>query len=158
MHSSMYLWACASSLREGVSWKVVWGLRPEAFRCFRCGEEGTRRTYSSLRMRNRQKKIREAREISDVPETQSPELRRDPGCTSYWPTADIWGQIKLRRAAIFSTGVPQEFSKHVTRDYLARGTDLFSLRLSNKKMTTHNKTIAIQYEWIKIIPIFWSDQ
>ena len=34
-----------------------------------------------------------------------------------------------------------------------RGTDLFSLILSNKKMTTANTTIVILCEWIKIIPI-----
>ena len=30
-----------------------------------------------------------------------------------------------------STGVLQEFLKHAIPDYLVRGTDLFSLRLSN---------------------------
>ena len=48
------------------------------------------------------------------------------------------------------------FKKHAISDYLVRGTDLLSLRLSNLKMTTAN-TIAIQCEWIKIIPIFLSD-
>ena len=43
----------------------------------------------------------------------------------------------------FSTSVPQEFFKHAMPDYLIRGTDLFSFRLSNKKMTTANTTIAI---------------
>ena len=35
----------------------------------------------------------------------------------------------------FSPGGLQEFLKHATPDYLIRGTDLFFLRLSNKKMT-----------------------
>ena len=48
----------------------------------------------------------------------------------------------------------REFLKHAIPDYLVRSTDLFSLRLSNKKLTTANITIAIQCEWIKIIPIF----
>ena len=38
--------------------------------------------------------------------------------------------------------MPQEFLKHAIPDYLVRGTDLFSLRLSNKKMTTANTTIV----------------
>ena len=37
---------------------------------------------------------------------------------------------------------------------LLRGTDPFSLRLSNRKRTTANTTVAIQCEWLKIIPIF----
>ena len=40
----------------------------------------------------------------------------------------------------FSTSVPQEFLTHVVPDYFVRGTDLFSLRLSNFKMTTANTT------------------
>ena len=43
----------------------------------------------------------------------------------------------------FSTVVPQEFLKHAMPDYLARGTDLFSLKLSGKKMTTVNTAIAV---------------
>ena len=31
----------------------------------------------------------------------------------------------------FSTGVPHKFLKHAIPDYLVRGTDIFSLRLSN---------------------------
>ena len=46
----------------------------------------------------------------------------------------------------FSTGVPQEFLKHAVADYLVWGTDLLSLRLSNKKMTMANTTIAIGYK------------
>ena len=34
----------------------------------------------------------------------------------------------------YSTGVPQEFLKHAIPDYLVRGTDLFSLTLSNRKI------------------------
>ena len=41
----------------------------------------------------------------------------------------------------FSIGVPEELLKHAIPDYLVRGTDLFSLRLS-KKMTAAN-TIAV---------------
>ena len=58
----------------------------------------------------------------------------------------------------FSTSVLQEFLKHAIPDYLVWGTDLFSLRLLNKKMTTANTTVAVQCEWIKIIPIFLSDR
>ena len=43
----------------------------------------------------------------------------------------------------FSTSVPQEFIKHAIPDYLVRGTDLFSLRSSNKKITTANTTITV---------------
>ena len=46
----------------------------------------------------------------------------------------------------FQTGVPQEFLKHAIPDYLVRGTDLLSLRLSNKKMTTGNTATAIEYK------------
>ena len=54
----------------------------------------------------------------------------------------------------FSTGVPQEIVKQARPDCLVRGTDLFSLRLSNRKMTTANTTLAVQCEGIKIISIF----
>ena len=57
----------------------------------------------------------------------------------------------------FSTSVLQEFLKHAIPDYLVKGTDIFFLWLSNKKMTTTNTTIAVWCEWIKIIPIFLSD-
>ena len=53
-----------------------------------------------------------------------------------------------------STSVPQEFLKHAVPDYVVRGTHLFSLRFSNKTMTTANTTLAVWYEQIKIIPIF----
>ena len=46
----------------------------------------------------------------------------------------------------FSTGVLQEFLKHAIPDCVVRGTDLFSLRLSNKNNDTANTTIAIQCE------------
>ena len=36
----------------------------------------------------------------------------------------------------------QEFLKPAIPDYLVRGADLFSLRLSNKKMTTANTTVV----------------
>ena len=42
--------------------------------------------------------------------------------------------------------------------WLVRGTDLFSLRLSNEKMTTANTTTTVLCEWINIIPMFLSDQ
>ena len=52
------------------------------------------------------------------------------------------GSYQVRQR--FSTGVPQEFLKHAVPDYLVKGTDLFSLRLSNlKKKTAANTTIAI---------------
>ena len=54
----------------------------------------------------------------------------------------------------FSTGALREFPKCTVSDYLVRGTDLFSLRLSNKKMATANTTVAIWCDQIKIIPIF----
>ena len=41
------------------------------------------------------------------------------------------------------SGAPQEFLKHEIPDYVEKGTDLFSLRLSNQKMTIANITIAI---------------
>ena len=51
-----------------------------------------------------------------------------------------------------SVGVPQqarwcatEFFKNATPDYLVRGTDLLSLRLSNKKMTTANESKLYLY-------------
>ena len=50
--------------------------------------------------------------------------------------------------------MPQEFWKHAIPDCVVRGTDLFSLRVSDKKMTTANTRRAIQCEWIKIMPIF----
>ena len=37
--------------------------------------------------------------------------------------------------------MPQDFLKHAIPDYLVRGTDLFSLRLSNKKMTAANTAL-----------------
>ena len=52
------------------------------------------------------------------------------------------------------TSVPQEFLKHAISDYVVRDTDLFSLRLSNKKkMTMANTTITIWWECIKTISI-----
>ena len=56
----------------------------------------------------------------------------------------------------FSTGVLQEFVEHAVPDYLCRGTDLFFLRLSNKKMTTAN-TIAIAVTESKLCLFFLSD-
>ena len=41
---------------------------------------------------------------------------------------------------------PQEVLKHATPDCLVRGTDLSSLRLSKKNMTTANTTVAVQWE------------
>ena len=52
------------------------------------------------------------------------------------------------------TGGLQEFWKHAAPEYLVRGADFFSPRLSNEKMTPANTTISFQDEWIKIIPIF----
>ena len=42
--------------------------------------------------------------------------------------------------------MPQEFLKHAVTDYLVRSTDFFSLRLSNKRRTTANTTIAVKCE------------
>ena len=53
----------------------------------------------------------------------------------------------------FSTLVLQELLKHAIPDYLISDTDLFSLRLLNKTVTTAN-TIGVWCERIKIIPIF----
>ena len=39
----------------------------------------------------------------------------------------------------FSTGVPQGFLKHAVPDCLVRGTDLFSLRLSNYKRNDNSQ-------------------
>ena len=44
--------------------------------------------------------------------------------------------------------------KHEAPAYSVRGTDLFSLRLPNKQMTTASKTVTFACEWIKIISIF----
>ena len=46
----------------------------------------------------------------------------------------------------FSNAVPQVLLKHAVPAYLVRGTDLFSVRLSNKKIITTNTKIAIWYE------------
>ena len=59
----------------------------------------------------------------------------------------------MRLAQGFAAHVPQESLKHAVLDALVWGTDLFSLRLTDNKMTT-----AIHCEQIKIIPIFLSDQ
>lgn len=50
------------------------------------------------------------------------------------------------------TSVQQESLRHAMPDFLVRG--LFSLRLSNGKMTTANTAIATWCEWIKIILFF----
>ena len=46
----------------------------------------------------------------------------------------------------FSSSVQQEILKHAIPDYLLRATDLFTLRLSNKKMTIANTIITIWCE------------
>ena len=48
----------------------------------------------------------------------------------------------------------QEFLTHAISDYWVRGTDLFSLKLSNKKMRKANTIVALQCEWIKIYLFF----
>lgn len=53
----------------------------------------------------------------------------------------------------YHTGMPQELLKDAISDYLVMGTDLFSFKLSNGKMTTTNIIIAVWCEWIKKIPI-----
>ena len=47
---------------------------------------------------------------------------------------------------LFSTSMPQEFLTRAVADYLVGDTDLFSLSLSNREMTTAKKTIAIWCE------------
>ena len=60
--------------------------------------------------------------------------------------------LHIKLLQLFWTGMPQhtgalqELLKHAIADYSVRGTDLFSLRFSNKTMTTANTTIAIWYE------------
>ena len=58
----------------------------------------------------------------------------------------------------FPTGALQKSLKHAIPASLIKDNDLFSLRLSNKKMTTANTAIAMWCEGIKIIPIFLSDR
>ena len=62
--------------------------------------------------------------------------------------------IAIFSRAVWHTGVPKEFLKRVIPDYLVRGTDLFSLRLSDLKMATANTTVAVNCERTNIIPIF----
>ena len=62
------------------------------------------------------------------------------------PTSGLLPEKKIKTVLLnlgqqFSTDVPQEFLKHMTRDYLFRSTNRFSPRLSNKKMTTLNTTL-----------------
>ena len=68
----------------------------------------------------------------------------------------LWQRFST--GAPWYTGVPQEFLKPATPDYLVRDTDLFSLRLLNKKVKTANTAIYVWYEWIKIIPILFFTQ
>ena len=51
----------------------------------------------------------------------------------------------------WQTSVPQEFLKNAIPDYLVRGTDPFSLRLSNKKMT--KAALAGVAQWIERQPV-----
>ena len=68
------------------------------------------------------------------------------------PSSRIILHVPLRLAQRFSTRGLQECLKHAIPAYLVRGTDLFSLSLSNfKKMTTANTTIAVCCEWIQVI-------
>ena len=61
------------------------------------------------------------------------------------PPKTMWPAIFNRRAArMFKTCTTWLFSQ---------GTELLSLRLSNKKLTTANTTIAIRSEWIQITPL-----
>ena len=53
--------------------------------------------------------------------------------------------INSSKAAI-SNKCATRILKHPTPDYLVRSTELFSLRLSNKKMTAANTTRAVRYE------------
>ena len=84
----------------------------------------------------------------------------DSNRSSPWPR-NVWLECRIQRSSSFyssrpvifqlvsckrHTGAPQDFLSHAIPDYLVRGTDLFSLRLSNKKMTTAYTTITIQCE------------
>ena len=63
---------------------------------------------------------------------------------------ELWHLLKI---AIFHW-TPREFLKHAIPDDLVKGTHLFSLWLSNKKLTTANTSIAFQCEGIEVIPMF----
>ena len=65
-------------------------------------------------------------------------------------------QLKsLPKSAIFNCCATSIFKTCNTWPiYLVRGTDLFSIRLSNKMPRT-NSTVAIRCEWIKIILFFF---
>ena len=50
----------------------------------------------------------------------------------------VFLEQRISTATPRHTSVPQESLKHAMPDYLVRGTDLFSLRLSSEKMTRAN--------------------
>ena len=60
---------------------------------------------------------------------------------------------KLHKTAIFNQCATR-ILKHAISDYLVRGTSLFSLRLSNKKRTTANTTIANSLNESKVYLFF----
>ena len=67
---------------------------------------------------------------------------------SSWPT------VVVLLPAVICDWCATRFLKHEIPDCLVRSTDLFSLTLSNTKMTIANTTAAVCCEWIKIMPIF----
>ena len=73
-----------------------------------------------------------------------------------WAKWSLWQLLNSDLAVDqrFPTSAPQECLKPATTDCLVRGTEVSSLRRSNKKRTTANTTIVVQCEWIKILPIF----
>ena len=55
----------------------------------------------------------------------------------------VSGEWMWRPRAVTSTGVPEEFLKHVTLDELVRGINLFFLRLSNKTITNTSEDFSV---------------
>ena len=74
----------------------------------------------------------------------------------YSPFLGLLRGVGLTRA--FSNSVPQEFFKHAIPDYLVRGMDLFSLTLSNKKVTAANTTTAISVNESKLYLLLLSNR
>ena len=68
--------------------------------------------------------------------------------TGNWTSDPLVHRLALNPLSHTSQG-PQEFLKHAVPDYLVRGTDLFSLRWSNKKMTA----LAGVAQWIECQPV-----
>lgn len=58
----------------------------------------------------------------------------------------------------FSTGMPKELLKHAIPDYLVWDPDLFSLRLSNLKLSTANTIVMLNVNESSKYLMFWSDR